>query len=54
MILLFSLLAEIELMSSSIILKADLQEMNNLYGSPDYAEVQTDLENRLTSLRIQY
>ncbi len=35
-------------------LKADPQEMKNVYNDPAYASVKADLHKRLTKLRIQY
>lgn len=33
-------------------LKADLNELNNLYGNPEYKEVQDRLQKRLDKFRV--
>jgi len=35
-------------------LETDPKEMNNVYGNPDYADVQAELHTRLEELRVQY
>ena len=35
-------------------LKADPQEMTNLYGKPEYATIQAGLHKRLDELRLKY
>ena len=35
-------------------LKADPEEMNNIYGNPDYAAIQADLSEQLEQLRDKY
>ena len=35
-------------------LEADPMEMNNIYGDPEYAEVQADLHKKLEELREYY
>jgi hypothetical protein len=35
-------------------LETDPMEMNNIYGDPEYAEVQADLHKRLEELREYY
>ena len=35
-------------------LESDPQEMNNVYGQPEYVEVQAELHQKLEALRVQY
>ena len=34
--------------------KSDPHEMNNLYGNPDYSELQNELKQKLKTLKVQY
>lgn len=35
-------------------LKADPKELNNIYGQPEFAEIQKDLENKIAQLQKEY